>query len=111
LLQALKKGGALGKCLPAAYRTPRLTQEQALEIATTAIQVRKQEYDPEGELYPITYMGEWDGAFFLFRSATTRLVKEAHEGGGLYAHVDKVDGHLWTPLEMRFFNLSSGIVW
>ncbi len=107
LQQCLKTTGAEGFRLPAAYRSPRLTIEQAQAIAQADIDEQKQKYDPNEILLPIEFLGERE-VCWEFRGTTARLDGEGQEGYGLYAQVDKVDGHIWTSDEMTLFHQENG---
>lgn len=93
LLLRLMIDGAVGQIVPAAYREPRISQEQARVLAEPAITELHAIRYPEHELGEIYYRGDWPEAWVFGAFLEPTLERE---GAGPYVGVDKVDGHIWT---------------
>ncbi|GHO48679.1 hypothetical protein [Ktedonospora formicarum] len=106
LLQHLKSLGAEGCRLPAAYRQPHISREQAKPLAEQIISRLHATYIPDDILGPLSFVRESE-VCWIFGAASPQLLKERGEPGVLYAQIDKLDGHMWTPEEMQFLHSES----
>lgn len=104
LLTRLRALGASALLIPAHYREPQLTQEQALPLAERYLQ----EHIARGEVLsryafePVHPAGELDSPLcWVFRAPSPQMQEEGYIPGVLHAHVDKVDGHILEPYEAR----------
>lgn len=98
LLQRLKSGDARGYRLPAAYRQPLVTLEQASNIAQAAF-AEQQKTTRSRTLGPVRFL--WARAMLWVFGAVWDPPVDTEGGGMIYARVDKLDGHLWTPEELH----------
>jgi hypothetical protein len=94
LMQRLTSQRAVGYPVPSAYRQPQITQEQALPIATRAIEHRHMTHIPEHTLGPVL-LREEKPVCWTFSAASQEWTKAGRIPGALFANVDKLDGHLW----------------
>ena len=106
LLQRLKEEGAEGYLVPVAYQHPRITVEQATLIAERYFETVKATERPDDTLGPTHFRGE-DPMYWIFEATSEQLLKEDRIPGVLFAHVDKLDGHIWGKEELM--HLREGI--
>jgi hypothetical protein len=86
----------------------KITKENAVEIAQQsidakiALSAKRQErrYDP-------VHLYLEDKNVWIFFAACPELIDKGVAPGGLFAHVDKRDGHLWNDEEIEQFWSSS----
>jgi hypothetical protein len=104
LLTQLRGLGARGHLLPASYREPRLSVEQALSIAGRYIQER---ITHESQLRrfafePVRHAGDFEAPTHWFFVAPSPQMDEAsYVPAWVSASVDKVDGHIHGPREAQ----------
>lgn len=100
LLARLSAAGARGESVPAAYRAPRVSREQAQAIAERALPQEAARVFPGYPFGPVLY---WRAGprWWVFGCASERLVEEGHIPGGVLAYVDTLDGHLWSFEDMQ----------
>lgn len=94
----LRQYGARGWVLPSAYRTPRITKEQAYPIAAAEIAALQATYAAQYTFDPVRFKHD-DPMRWVFMSLSPELVAEGRAPGALHAEVDKVDGHIWQDGE------------
>lgn len=103
LATQLRVLGARGYALPAAYRWPLVTLDQARLIAETyLVDIWVKEYSSY-TFEPMCFVYD-DPMRWVFRSHITELVAQGMVPGALFAVVDKLDGHIWQDGESeRYF--------
>jgi hypothetical protein len=94
LLARLRAVGARGEVVEAAYRTPALAQDDARRIAERVLPAMVAQLFPGYQFKPPVLRREMP-RWYAFISVSDRLVAEGHLPGGVVAHIDKLDGHLW----------------
>ncbi len=104
LLTRLRGLGARADLLPARYREPPLTVEQALPIAERYLQERIA-HEPQLRRFafePVRHTGDFDAPTHWFFFAPSPQMDEAsYVPAWISASVDKVDGHIHEPYEAR----------
>ncbi len=93
LLRGLRAAKAVGYIVPAAYRQPEISVEQALPLAEAALAELKAMHYPDHPVVPGQFARE-EPVCWTF-SATYRRNKR------LYARVDKRDGHIWQQSDFK----------
>lgn len=97
MLDILKSYGARGLIVPAIYREPKITVEQAYQIACAEIQ-RKQAAYPNIHFDPVGLVGGYtQPRWWTFGANAQEWIEAGCIPGRLSASVDKIDGHIWTP--------------
>ena len=95
LVKLLKANKADGYFLPSAYRQPKITVEQALQIATRAIAELHATRIPTHTMHPVRLVRE-EPVCWTFSAVSEEWLKEGDRvPPALFANVDKLDGHLW----------------
>jgi len=95
----LKRAGAHGGVHLAAYRTPRVTVEQARTIAEPVMAERQAQY-PRMTFSPLQFSSRHGGVErWAFFAACEEWQQEGKIPGALFVSVDKLDGHVWTREE------------
>lgn len=99
VFQYVRKGKAVGYILPIAYREPQISLEKALPIAEKAIAEMKATHYPEQSAVAVQFARE-QPAYWTFSANYGRNKR-------LYAHIDKLDGHLWSRSDVeRIWDMS-----
>ncbi len=91
LFQRLRSAGALVYLLSSAYRQPLITIEQAKPLAERAIEELRVAWYLDRPFGPVHFLRE-HFAYWTFQAVSERREK-------LHAHVDKLDGHIWEPMD------------
>lgn len=95
----LKRAGAHGGVDLAAYRTPRVTVEQARTIAEPVMAEQQAQY-PDMTFSPLQFSLPHGGvACWAFLAACKEWQEKGLIPGALFVSVDKLDGHVWTREE------------
>ncbi len=100
LLQRLRTTGAVGVVVHATYRHPTIEISQAATLAAQSIQQRREQHFPEYHFQFVSFQRE-KATTWTFFAASEQLLWEGHIPGGLFADVDKLDGHIWLPEEFE----------
>lgn len=87
----LRRGKAQGYILPAAYRHPRISQEEAKLLAEAALGNSQGAYDPAQSETSLQFSRE-EPVCWTFRASNNRKIR---------LHIDKLDGHLWQSSDLR----------
>lgn len=87
-----------GLYLPSSYRTPRISREEAFQIAERWIVQRQAERWPNIAFDPLQFCSE-DAMWWTFCSGSEAWRQQGLLPGALYALIDKLDGHLWQAQE------------
>ncbi len=83
--------------VPVAYRQPRVTVEEAYPIAEQFRRQKQSRRYPTltwGPIVRAAHAGE--ACAWAFFSGSDELQRQGYVPGGLFACVDKLDGHVWT---------------
>jgi hypothetical protein len=100
ILRTMGAHGARGLIVRSQYRVPIVARSQALVIADNFIQQDKRQRFPEYSLSQTEFLSE-HAMWWKFWA----YVKEFEEAdlipSGLFACVDKLDGHVWDPDSME----------
>lgn len=93
VFQYVRSGKATGYILPAAYRQPRISSEEAFPLVEAAMLSLKADLSPEQQTTSLKFAREepvcW--AFNLTYGQRTRVS----------VHIDKLDGHVWQKRDLR----------
>ena len=100
LMQRLITQKAVGYPVPAAYRQPQITKEQALPIAVKAIEHSHSTRIPNHTLGPVL-LREEKPVCWTFSAASQEWIDAGRIPGALFASVDKLDGHLWQEKDFQ----------
>lgn len=87
--------------VPAKYRHPIISGNEAMSIATPELEHRVLEW-PSLHFGPVKPWGE-NGICFFFVCQSQEWLNEGRAPGGIMCDVDKVDGHVWTRAEWHAF--------
>lgn len=99
LLQRLQARGASGIVVQAAYRQPKISRAEAQVLAECEIESLRKQYYPTYLFGPVVLYAE-QPCSWTYASASKQLIEEGYIPGALFADVDKLDGHIWTPEEV-----------
>lgn len=99
ILERLERAGAVGECVRAAYRMPHVSQAEAQVIAERILPVLAARAYP-GLSFSLAVFWREDPRWWVFGRSSDELVRRGHVPGAVLAHVDKLDGHLWTHEEV-----------
>lgn len=101
-LARLEQVGAIGEVIDAAYRTPRISIEQAKPLAEQAIEQLRQRHFAA---YAFEATRAWPTGerprWWAFFAPSQQLQDEGHIPGAIFVSIDKLDGHVWTPEEQQ----------
>lgn len=98
LFQRLLPTRAGGSWLLSAYRQPRVSKEQAAQLAEPAIaELMRKHFEryPDDTLSAVYFVGE-KPEYWVFGYTSEQLVAKNIIPGGPRVSVDKLDGHIWT---------------
>lgn len=85
-----------GYLFPSAYHSPKVSAEQAFEIARQWMEHYQQEH-PDDTIGPTTFfLRRETPVCWVFAATSEKLMKEDRIPGVIFAHVDKLDGHVWS---------------
>ncbi|HTK05721.1 MAG TPA: hypothetical protein VL485_01010 [Ktedonobacteraceae bacterium] len=99
LLERFIAAGSEGYYFPASYHHPPLSSEEALSIATDAIEKEHSMYDPTDTIGPVFFHDDYP-CYWEFGAHSERMTKEGRVPNGHFVLVDKLDGHLWQNEEL-----------
>ena len=99
LARRLAAAGGRGEIAEAAYRTPRLSREDAQRIAARVLPELAARTFP-GYTFKPPVLRRDQPRWYFFISISEALMDAGHIPGGMLAAVDKLDGHLWSDEAM-----------
>ncbi|GCE23119.1 hypothetical protein KDK_69190 [Dictyobacter kobayashii] len=103
LAQRLQEAGAQANRIPIEYREPRIRLQEAHVLAEQEIMDLHEKAVPHDTLGPVE-LSEWQWTpYWVFEARSPELIAKGHIPGRLFAHIDKLDGHVWTFDEMYLF--------
>ena len=95
LLRKLKACGAHGFVVPSAYRQPPIALNRAYRLAKNVVERKRRHRSPPYQVGPLTFRG--DRSFYWeFFAPVPELLERGVAPGGIFAFIDKCDGHDWT---------------
>lgn len=100
LLERLQRAHARGFVAPAAYRTPAVSREEAFPLGKQYIDRVIASRFPTVTFAPVAYLRE-SARWWTFFAGSPQLQSEGLIPGAVFASIDKLDGHVWTPEEME----------
>ena len=102
LLERLRQTGASGYLVPARYRTPRLSMEEALAIAEQALRecISRHPTLRSFRFEPVRHNSMFSTPMFrVFEAFSPDMDEHSYVPASVFVRVDTEDGHLWEPEE------------
>ena len=99
VLELLRAAKAHGESVPVVYREAKVSPQDALPRAEAEIQRRQVKYFPGYAFEPVLLVRD-DPRWWTFAAGSPQLQNEGLIPGAVFAHVDKLDGHLWQDDEI-----------
>lgn len=98
LLQRIQDAQGDAMIVDAAYRRPLVSQRDATGLALDAIFDLRDAHFPSYHFHPLAFHSE-KAMTWTFFAASDQLMAAGHIPGGLFADIDKLDGHIWQAEE------------
>lgn len=99
LLERLRGSKARGQVVPAGYRTPSVSINDALPTAERFIAKLHETHFTSYTFEPVHFWREGP-RWWIFLAGSEQLQREGVSPGAFFAYVDKLDGHVWQQPEI-----------